>query len=112
MATIIYCFVNKWRISMANAAATSDKAHAKVDGAAEKVHEAVDRAAAVAGSSEERLIELANELRDHADRLAESARSRSEAVTSAVGDYTRENPAKSIGIAFLLGAVLAFLFRK
>jgi ElaB/YqjD/DUF883 family membrane-anchored ribosome-binding protein len=55
---------------------------------------------------------LANELREHADKLAKSAKSRSEAVTSAVGDYTRENPTKSIGIAFLLGAVLAFLFRK
>lgn len=97
---------------MANAAVNSDKAHAKVDGAAEKIHEAVDRAAAVAGTSEERLIELANELREHADKLAKSAKSRSEAVTSAVGDYTRENPTKSIGIAFLLGAVIAFLFRK
>jgi hypothetical protein len=27
---------------MANAAVNSDKAHAKVDGAAEKIHEAVD----------------------------------------------------------------------
>ena len=97
---------------MANVAAASEKTHSKVDGAAEKVHEAVDRAASVAGSSEERLAELAAELRAHADLLVDSARSRSEAVSSAVGDYTRENPAKSIGLAFLLGAVIAFLFRR
>ena len=91
---------------------SENKHHQRVGDAAERVHEAVDRAAAMAGTSEERLMELVEELRDHADKLAESARSRSKEVTAAVGDYTKENPIKSIGLAFLLGTVLAFLFRK
>ncbi|MDF1692706.1 MAG: hypothetical protein P1U47_10050 [Zhongshania sp.] len=91
---------------------SKNSGHEKTDSAAERVHEAVDRAAAMAGTSEERLKELADELRGHADKLAESARSRSKEVTAVVGDYTRENPIKSIGLAFLLGTILAYIFRK
>jgi ElaB/YqjD/DUF883 family membrane-anchored ribosome-binding protein len=89
-----------------------DSQHEKIDSTAERVHEAVERAAEMAGTSEERLMELAEELRAHADRLAKSARKQSAEVTSAVEDYTRENPIKTISLAFLLGAMLAFLFRK
>ena len=86
--------------------------HEKVDKAAAKAHETVDRAAEMAGSGEERLYKLAEELREQAEQLANTAKSRSANVNSAVSDYTRENPLRTVGLAFLLGAVFAFLFRK
>ena len=91
---------------------TNTHRHDKVDAAAAKAHEAVDRAATMAGSSEERLYQLAEELRQQAEGLASSARQRSEALSDAVGGYTRENPLKTVGLAFVLGAVLAFLLRR
>ena len=98
--------------STASNTSSANSRHERTDGAAERVHEAVDRAATIAGMSEERLLELAEELRGHADKIAKSARSRSNEATAAVGDYTRENPIKSIGLAFLMGTILAYIFRK
>ena len=90
----------------------SSNRHDKVDAAASKAHEAVDRAAAMAGSSEESLHQLAEELRLQAEGLVSSARKHSEAASEAVGGYTREHPLRTVGLAFLLGAVVAFLFRR
>jgi ElaB/YqjD/DUF883 family membrane-anchored ribosome-binding protein len=87
-------------------------AHDKVDRAAQRAHDAVNRAATMAGSGEEKLHNLADELRKQAEQLANSAKNRSDEVSSAVSDYTRTNPLKTIGLAFLVGAVVAFLFRK
>ncbi|NKI18572.1 hypothetical protein HCU74_14235 [Spongiibacter sp. KMU-166] len=90
----------------------ADSAHAKVDHAAERAHEAVNRAAQFAGTGEEKLQHLAEELRTQAEQLANSAKRRSDEASAAVSDYTRTHPLKTLSLAFLLGAVAAFLFRR
>lgn len=91
---------------------TTESAHAKVDRAAERAHDAVNRAAEFAGSGEEKLQHLADELRTQAEQLASNAKRHSDEASAAVSDYTRTHPLKSLGLAFLLGAVAAFLFRR
>lgn len=87
-------------------------AHAKVDRAAERAHEAVNRAAEVAGSGEEKLQNLADELRSQAEQLTVNAKRHSSEATAAVEDYTRAHPFKTLSLAFLIGAVIAFLIRR
>ena len=88
------------------------QAHNTIDKVATKAHGAVDRAASAAGAGEEKLHVVAEELSAQAHQMAETAKACSSQVSSAVGDYARENPLKTVGIAFLAGAVVASLLGK
>ncbi len=88
---------------------TQDKAHDKVDQAAEAAHKGVDSAAAAAERSDEQIRQVAQQISDQAHVISEKAKAQSERVSNAVGTYTKENPVKSVGIAFLAGAVVAGL---
>ncbi|EKE79940.1 hypothetical protein [Idiomarina xiamenensis] len=91
---------------------TEQRAHARVDKAAEKAHAAVDKAADAAGRSSDKLHDVADGLKEQAQHFAEQAGQRSRDVSNAVCTYTRENPLKTIGLAFLAGAVVTSLCRR
>lgn len=91
---------------------SSDNHSDHIDSLARKAHEAVDRAAKMAGSSEEKILGLAEELRSQAEQMGAKARERSQSASASVEDYTRKHPVRTLGFAFVLGALFAFLFRK
>lgn len=89
-----------------------DSAHSTVEQAAAKAHAAIDKAAGAAGSGEEKLHHMADEMRAQAEHIADTAKARSKELTDAVCEYTREHPVKTLGIAFLAGALVASLVRR
>ncbi|GAA0832128.1 MULTISPECIES: DUF883 domain-containing protein [Marinomonas] len=91
---------------------TQSKAHDKVDQAAEAAHNGVDGASAAAAKSEERIEEVAHQISEQAHKMADTAKQQSEKVTNVVGNYAKEHPVKTVGIAFLAGAVAAGLLCK
>ncbi|ETX10816.1 hypothetical protein MUS1_12630 [Marinomonas ushuaiensis DSM 15871] len=91
---------------------TQSKAHEKVDNVAEETHNGVDNAAEMKKQSQERIEKVAHEISEQAHNIAATAKNQSEQVTSAVGSYAKENPIKTIGIAFLAGALATSLLSK
>jgi ElaB/YqjD/DUF883 family membrane-anchored ribosome-binding protein len=91
---------------------TQSKVHEKVDSVAEAAHKGVDNAAEMKEQSQERIEEVAHQISEQAHKIAATAKSQSEQVTSAVGAYAKEHPIKTIGIAFLAGALVASLLSK
>ncbi|MGO2354379.1 MAG: DUF883 family protein [Marinomonas foliarum] len=91
---------------------TQSKAHEKVDSAAEAAHKGVDSAAQMKEQSQERIEEVAHQISEQAHKIADTAKSQSEKVSTAVGEYAKEHPVKTIGIAFLAGALAASLLSK
>lgn len=90
----------------------SAKAHAAVDKAADTAHKGVDGAASAAEHGQEQVDQVAKQISEQAHRMADTAREQSERVSSAVGAYAKENPIKTVGFAFLAGAVAASLLCK
>lgn len=91
---------------------TQSKAHEKVDKAADVAHKGVDSAAQAKEHSQERIEEVAHQISEQAHKIADTAKTQSEKVSSAVGAYAKENPVKTIGIAFLAGALAASFLCK
>ncbi|RNF52898.1 DUF883 family protein [Marinomonas hwangdonensis] len=91
---------------------TQAKAHEKVDEVAETAHKTVDSAAQAKEQSQERVEEVAQQISEQAHKIADTAKQQSEKVSSAVGEYAKENPVKTIGIAFLAGALAASFLCK
>ncbi len=96
---------------MANTTKTANetKAHEHIDQAAQAVHKGVDSAAQAAGKGEEQIRQVAKQIGEQAQQLSDQAKAQSERVSNAVSTYTQENPVKSVGIAFLAGALVAGL---
>ena len=95
-----------------NAALEEVKAHKAIDRVAQGAHSAVDSAASAAGRGEDKLHQIADDMSAQASIIAEQAKARSEQVTSAVSTYAKENPIKTVGFAFLAGAVVASLLNR
>ena len=91
---------------------TTTKAHAAVDKAAESAHKGVDGAASAAEYGHDQVEAVAQQISAQAHKMAETAQQQSERVSSAVSEYAKENPIKSVGFAFLAGAVAASLLCK
>lgn len=90
----------------------SAKAHAAVDKAADSAHKGVDGATSAAEHGQEQVEAVAQQISEQAHKIAETAQQQSERVSSAVGAYAKENPIKTVGFAFLAGAVAASLLCK
>ncbi|SJL83786.1 DUF883 family protein [Vibrio palustris] len=99
-------------MATATKSTTQSKAHEKVDDAADVAHKGVDSAAEAKEQTQERIEEVAQQISEQAHKMADTAKQQSEKVSSAVGSYAKENPAKAIGIAFLAGAVAASFLCK
>lgn len=91
---------------------TTTKAHAAVDKAADSAHKGVDGAASAAEYSQEQVEAVAKQISAQAHKMAETAQLQSERVSTAVSEYAKENPIKTVGFAFLAGAVAASLLCK
>lgn len=91
---------------------TQSKAHDAVDKAAEAAHKGVDGATAAAENGQERVDAMAQQISEQAHQIADTAREQTEKVSSAVGNYAKEHPLKTVGFAFLAGAVAASLLCK
>ncbi len=88
------------------------KAHDAVDKAANTAHKGVDNAAEAAEHGQERAEAIARQVSEQAQAIADTAKAQSERVSTAVGNYAKENPLKTVGFAFLAGAVAASLLCK
>ncbi|MBJ7553550.1 DUF883 C-terminal domain-containing protein [Marinomonas spartinae] len=99
-------------MATATKSTTQSKAHEKVDEAAEAAHKGVDSAAQAKEQSQERIEEVAQQISEQAHKIADTAKNQSEKVTSAIGEYAKEHPVKTIGIAFLAGALAASFLCK
>ncbi|WP_191601527.1 DUF883 family protein [Marinomonas algicola] len=89
-----------------------DNAHETIDKAADSAHKGVDKAAETSAKGEQKVQEVTQQISQQAHELADTAKQQSEKVTQAVSSYAKENPVKSVGIAFLAGALVAGLFCK
>ena len=87
----------------------AERSHNTVDRAAQTAHEAIDRLANKAGPAIEKLrastSTAGEKLRSKADELGELE----EQWLARTGDYVRENPLTSLGIAVLAGVLLGKL---
>jgi ElaB/YqjD/DUF883 family membrane-anchored ribosome-binding protein len=95
-----------------NIALEDVKAHKTIDRVAQGAHTAVDKAASAAVAGEDKLHQIADDMSAQASAIAQQAKARSEQVTAAVSTYAKENPIKTVGFAFLAGAVVASLLNR
>jgi len=92
---------------MANTARAQENTQAK-----QEVKEAVDKAAEVTESNVKKMQHVASDLYHQAHDVAESAAVRSKEMGHAATDYARENPIKTVGMAFVAGALVSALIRR
>ncbi len=86
--------------------------HETTDQVAGKAHEAVDRAAETAGKAEEYTREHTSHAGERVREAAADAHRRADDALDRVNCYVRENPLMSIGVAFIAGALYAWLTRR
>lgn len=79
---------------------------------ADVAHEAIDKVAANAAEAEERIRKAALEAEERVRKSARQVQQRSNEVADTVGEFAREHPLASVGIAFAAGYLLAALFRR
>ncbi len=93
--------------------ATKDAAKDTVsEKAADQVHEAVDRLAASAKDAEERIRKLVAEAEGRLQSKSDNAQKRVEDLADSVGEYSREHPLATVGVAFAAGFLLSALLRR